>query len=68
MFAVMPVGQTGERELYDISGGPCWTWKAGMPGDPCELTRVAGQPAYAGIQGQLASLLARREGHPELTR
>ena len=27
----------GTRELYDDSGGPCYAWHQGMPGDPCEL-------------------------------
>jgi arylsulfatase A-like enzyme len=49
---------TGERELYDISGGPCWRWHPHDPGDPCELYNVAGQPAYAVIQSTLARRLS----------
>jgi N-acetylglucosamine-6-sulfatase len=61
---VYTVYQTGEKELYDISGGPCWTWHVGMPGDPCELTSLAGQPAYADVEAKLAALLAHRDDHP----
>ena len=25
---------TGEQELYDVSGGPCWTWRPGRAGGP----------------------------------
>jgi len=39
-----PLGQwlfvhyaTGEKELYDVSGGPCASWSVGDPGDPCML-------------------------------
>jgi hypothetical protein len=34
---------SGERELYDVSGGPCSSWSVGDPGDPCmihNLTRL----------------------------
>ena len=31
----------GDRELYDISHGPCWAWHRGLPGDPCRLTNRA---------------------------
>jgi N-acetylglucosamine-6-sulfatase len=48
----------GERELYDVSGGQCWEWKPGNPGDPCELTNLAGNPAYASVQAKLAAELA----------
>jgi hypothetical protein len=30
----------GFRELYDVSGGPCWLWRPGEPGDPCELQNL----------------------------
>jgi len=55
---------TGETELYDISGGPCWTWQTGDPGDPCELTNVAQDPAYAAIRATLSATLTQRERHP----
>lgn len=50
---------TGERELYDISGGPCWAWRPRDAGDPCELTNVAGRPSYAAIQAALAKRLSQ---------
>lgn len=31
---------TGEKELYDLSGGYCYDWKPGKPGDPCELDNL----------------------------
>lgn len=40
---------TGEKELYDLSGGLCWTWKVGNPGDPCKLNNKASDPNYAPI-------------------
>ena len=50
---------TGERELYDISGGPCWRWHSHDSGDPCELTNLAGKSAYAVIQEALAQRLSQ---------
>jgi N-acetylglucosamine-6-sulfatase len=50
---------TGERELYDVTGGPCWTWKSGSPGDPCELTNLAYEPRYAATVTVLAAELTR---------
>jgi arylsulfatase A-like enzyme len=49
----------GERELYDISNGPCWTWTPGSAGDPCELANRAGDPALASVQAALATRLAQ---------
>ena len=43
----------GFRELYDASGGPCWSWKPGDPGDPCLMESRAGDPAYAAIEAAL---------------
>jgi hypothetical protein len=34
---------TGERELYNMAGGPCNTWAPGKTGDPCMLQNVSGQ-------------------------
>ena len=51
--------KTGERELYDVSHGPCWGWSVGRPGDPCELQNLAGNPAYAGLISRLHDELAR---------
>jgi N-acetylglucosamine-6-sulfatase len=48
---------TGERELYDISGGTCRRWRHGDAGDPCELTNLAYDPAYAVIRSALARRL-----------
>ncbi|MFN8623635.1 MAG: sulfatase-like hydrolase/transferase [Chloroflexota bacterium] len=54
---VYTVYSTGEQELYDLSGGPCWTWSAGDPGDPCELTNLAAARSLSPLRGRLASLL-----------
>jgi arylsulfatase A-like enzyme len=56
--------RSGEKELYDVSGGPCWNWKAGDPGDPCQLTNLAGHQDHAVIQARLAETLSERESHP----
>jgi hypothetical protein len=32
--------QGGFRELYDISGGPCYEWVEGSSGDPCLLDNL----------------------------
>jgi N-acetylglucosamine-6-sulfatase len=53
--------RSGERELYDDSGGPCWAWSPGQPGDPCELQNRAGDPALADVQSALAARLAELE-------
>ena len=38
----------GERELYDVSNGPCWAWRSGvLPGDPCELINKVNYPTNA---------------------
>jgi arylsulfatase A-like enzyme len=42
---------TGERELYDLSGGVCYAWQAGMPGDPCMLTNLS--PSRPGVRRAL---------------
>ena len=57
--------RTGEVELYDLSGGPCWTWQPGDPGDPCMLTNVAADPAYRAIRAILATTLDARERRPQ---
>lgn len=33
---------TGERELYDLSNGPCYSWNSSKTGDPCELNNLLG--------------------------
>ncbi len=50
---------TGARELYDVSNGPCWTWRKGEPGDPCELHNLAGRPEYRQLRSALSSRLAQ---------
>jgi arylsulfatase A-like enzyme len=52
----------GFRELYDRSGGDCWTWHPGSPGDPCELVNVAANPAYAPIVTALHQRLVQIRG------
>ncbi len=53
--------ETGERELYDLHNGPCWTWQPGQAGDPCMLQNRAGDPSLAALQAGLAeALLALR--------
>jgi arylsulfatase A-like enzyme len=51
--------KTGERELYDVSHGPCWTWSVGRPGDPCELQNLASNSTYSGLVSRLHDELAR---------
>lgn len=51
----------GFRELYDISGGPCFEWTEGDPGDPCELENLlAGDadPAMVELADRLSVELA----------
>lgn len=50
---------TGERELYDLSGGPCWKWRMGDRGDPCMLENRAGDPTLAALQADLTETLRR---------
>jgi choline-sulfatase len=51
--------ETGEKEMYDLSNGPCWKWKTGSAGDPCELENVAGDPRYAAVEDALRQRLAQ---------
>jgi arylsulfatase A-like enzyme len=55
---------SGERELYDTSGGQCRDWVPGSPGDPCELTNVAGDPELEVTEASLADLLAQTVDRP----
>jgi hypothetical protein len=50
---------SGERELYDASGGQCRDWSPGQPGDPCELDNLAADPEYADLSASLSSELSR---------
>lgn len=51
--------ETGERELYDISNGPCHAWRKRDEGDPCMLDNRAGKRRFAGIERAMARQLAR---------
>jgi N-acetylglucosamine-6-sulfatase len=50
--------ETGERELYDVSNGPCWAWNREDGGDPCELRNRADDPDLAPLVARLHDLLA----------
>lgn len=50
---------SGERELFDVSGGSCDAWRPGDPGDPCELVNRVDDPARAALVRDLHALLAR---------
>ena len=51
--------ETGERELYDISNGPCHAWKRSRPGDPCMLRNKAGIRRLADVERAMRQELAR---------
>jgi N-acetylglucosamine-6-sulfatase len=51
----------GFRELYDISGGLCYEWAEGDPGDPCQMDNLlAGEvePEMAELAESLSAELA----------
>ncbi len=50
---------TSEKELYDVSHGPCWRWSIGQPGDPCELVNQVTNPAYASLVTKLHDRLVQ---------
>ena len=54
---------TGEKELYDITNGPCYAWKRKMGGDPCMLRNLARKKRFRSIQADLSRRLVqlRRE-------
>jgi arylsulfatase A-like enzyme len=54
---------TGEKELYEISNGPCYAWKRRMSGDPCMLSNLARKKRFRGIEADLSRRLVqlRRE-------
>jgi arylsulfatase A-like enzyme len=56
---VYTVYETGERELYDISNGPCHTWKRSKKGDPCMLRNHSGKKKYASVERVMQRELAR---------
>jgi N-acetylglucosamine-6-sulfatase len=64
---------SGDRELYDLSNGPCYLWTPGTPGDPCELDNLLGPNATptpktielaAALKARLGQLKAERGGTP----
>ena len=61
----------GDRELYDISNGPCWAWNRSLPGDPCRLTNRArfrsSGPLVGALHDRLLELRAEYGG-PGTTR
>jgi len=66
---------TGEKELYDLSGGECHDWNFGDPGDPCELdnilspnTPASRKPAgYQEVQVRLAARLLQLKNEKGVT-
>jgi arylsulfatase A-like enzyme len=48
----------GFRELYDISGGLCYEWAEGDPGDPCEMENLLAAEPTAEAEALAASLSA----------
>ena len=63
----------GFRELYDISGGLCYEWAEGDPGDPCEMENLlAGGAApemealAESLSAELAELKAEVAPQPQL--
>jgi N-acetylglucosamine-6-sulfatase len=50
---------TGERELYDLSNGPCHAWRRRDQGDPCMLRNQAGKRPFAAVERALRAELAR---------
>jgi N-acetylglucosamine-6-sulfatase len=54
--------RSGERELYDVSGGPCHAWDESRDGDPCRLeNRLAGE-VDADTEALAAALAAELAG------
>ena len=51
--------ETGETELYDLSGGRCYDWKRSRNGDPCMLKNKAGKSRWAPIERALRVELNR---------
>jgi arylsulfatase A-like enzyme len=56
--------ETGETELYDLSGGACYDWQRSKKGDPCMLKNKSGKPRYAAIEAALRQELRRRTPLP----
>ena len=53
------VHATGERELYDMSNGPCHAWRRRMGGDPCMLSNLAGKKRYRAVETSLGRELTQ---------
>ncbi len=53
---------TGEVELYDLSNGPCHSWKRSQKGDPCMLRNKAGKKRFAWLEKRLGRELDRLRG------
>ena len=49
--------RSGERGLYDISGGPCYAWDSSIEGDPCQLQNLLASDVGAEAEA-LAAVLA----------
>jgi arylsulfatase A-like enzyme len=67
-----PLGQwlfvrysTGEKELYNVSGGPCFAWSSGAPGDPCMLSNVT--RSRPNVRKKLAAELTAEWGTSAIT-
>lgn len=45
--------ETGEQELYDMSGGPCLHWEVGDGGDPCMMSNKAHKAKFKSIRWAL---------------
>jgi len=48
----------GFRELYDISGGLCYEWAEGQPGDPCQMENLLSGGAEPEIEALVETLSA----------
>jgi arylsulfatase A-like enzyme len=56
--------ETGAVELYDLSNGPCYSWKRSQSGDPCMLRNKAGKRKFGQIERALQLELARLRPSP----
>jgi arylsulfatase A-like enzyme len=61
---IYTVYATGERELYDVSNGPCHEWRRSQKGDPCMLRNRAGATRLAGLERALKRELNRLRPGP----
>lgn len=51
----------GEKELYDVSHGPCYSWTPNKGGDPCELNNLIPKVgvADASTQATISALVSQ---------